>query len=135
MMYDDEIMEKIDARSNEILTELGKTSMTDSSYGTMTKNLETLCKIKADQETRDQNRLNNNARNELEEVKVRLEEEKLKTQKLGTWLSAIQTGASLGGAALFARIAYKGNLEGMADRSIMDMAKSILNKALTIGRR
>lgn len=132
---DDIIIAKIDERCNEILDDLGKTKMDDPSYGNKVKNLETLSKIKADQETRDQTRMNNNARNDIEEVKVRLEEEKLKVQKQGQVLSGFQTFGYAGLACLFAKISYKGDLTGLANRPIMDMGKNLFNAAKGFFRR
>lgn len=134
-MNDDIIMDKIDERCNEILEDLGKTKMDDAAYGTKVKNLETLTKIKADQETRDQNRTNNNARNDIEEIKVRLEEEKLKVQKQGQILSVVQTVGYGGLACLFAKISYKGDLTGLANRPIMDMGRKLFDTAKGFFRR
>lgn len=125
-MYEDKIADMIDTRSEEILEELGKTKMNESDYTTMTKNLETLQKINADRETRDQNRLNNNAKNELEEARLRLEEEKLKTQRLGNYLSVGQTALFGVASWVFCKISYNGDLMGMANRNLMAKANDML---------
>lgn len=128
-MDEDKIIPMIDARSEEILEDLEKTDKGDNAYTTKTKNLETLQKIKADQEVRDQNRFNNNSKIEIEELKIKIEEERLKVQKLGNWISGFQTLTYASLACLMAKISYDGNLRGMADKGVMGMAKDLFNKA------
>ena len=128
-MDEDKIIPMIDERSVEILADLEKTDKGDNSYTVKTKNLETLQKIKGEQEVRDQNRFNNNAKIEIEELKLKLEEERLKVQKLGNWINGGQTLTYAALGCLMAKISYDGNLKGMADKGVMGMAKDLFNKA------
>lgn len=135
MFETEDVIDKVDARASEILDELAKTEMTSKDYTDMTKNLETLCKIKAEADSRDQNRLNNNARNDIEQMRIEVEADKLKASKLTNAISVIQTVVSLGGACLFAYVAYMGDLDGIANRPIMNVAQNLFSKALFIGKR
>lgn len=81
-----------EARENELLLELGKLKMDDPKRGPILKELDTIASIRQSYETNEQTRLNNNARNDIEEQKLVIEQKKLENDARRTNMTGWQTG-------------------------------------------
>ncbi len=127
-MNSDDIMDKVEQRADEFLDELGKLKPTDPECAKVIGNVTSLVQMKAEQETRDQNKYDSNYKHELEEERLKVEHEKIKASKLASW-------TNLGAAALASLttvglgfLSYAGNKDGMADRSIWGLVNGAANK-------
>ena len=95
-------LELYEEREREILEELGRREMTDTSRERLVKELDTIAKIKSTYEQNDQNRLNNYAKNEIEETRMEIEKAKVEVDK-GKVVAGIITGLTsfFGGCGMF----------------------------------
>ena len=94
-------LELYEKREHEILEQLGKMEMSDPNRKNLVQELNTLSSIRNNYDQTELTRLNNNARNDIEEAKLAIEEEKVKNDKERTKAMWFQAALSfLGGAAL-----------------------------------
>lgn len=68
-------------REHELLDQLGRMEITDPNRDKIEKELDTLAKIRSKYLELEQNRLNNNAKNDIEEAKLLVEKSKLENEK------------------------------------------------------
>lgn len=90
----DELKDNIELyaeRENEILLELGKTKPDDPKYATLMKHAEAYSKIRSTYEENENTRLNNNARNDIEEARLVIENEKLINERQRIAMTKWQT--------------------------------------------
>lgn len=126
-MYEDDLLEKLKLRADELTVELGKTQMGSPAYRSISEDLERVYKMIADLEKREQDRLNSNARNEIEEIKVQLEEKELDVKKHAQNVSVIQTGVYAVVSVGLTVYSYMANKTGMADKTLKDTATRFLD--------
>lgn len=94
-------LELYEKREHEVLEQLGKMEMSDPNRKNLVQELNTLSSIRNNYDQTELTRLNNNARNDIEEAKLAIEEEKVKNDKERTKAMWFQAALSfLGGAAL-----------------------------------
>lgn len=94
-------LELYEDREHELLEKLGRMESDDPNYGKVVGYLDTVSKIRVNYETSEQTRLNNNARNSIEEEKLIIEHAKIQSDKDRTkamWIQALLS--FVGGAAL-----------------------------------
>jgi hypothetical protein len=84
-------LELYEIREKEILEELGRLNMDDPKREKLWKELDTNARIRKAYSDSEQERLNNNAKNDIEEAKLVIEEKKLENDKNRTKTSVIQT--------------------------------------------
>lgn len=126
-MYEDDLLEKLKLRADELTVELGKTQMGSPAYRSISEDLDRIYKMIADLEKRELDRLNSNARNEIEEIKVQLEEKELEVKKHAQNVSVIQTGVYAAVSVGLTVYSYIANKTGMADKTFKDTAKGFLD--------
>lgn len=68
-------------REHELLDQLGRMEINDPNRDKVEKELDTLAKIRSKYLELEQNRLNNNAKNDIEEAKLLVEKSKLENEK------------------------------------------------------
>lgn len=96
--------EMYEVREKEILEELGRLKMDDPARKQLINELDTLSSIRVNYSQAEQNRLNNNARNDIDEARLIIEEEKVKNDKKRNIAMLIQTISSLAlGSFLYAK--------------------------------
>lgn len=132
---EDDILEKLKKRADELLVELGKTQMGTPAYKSISEDLERVYKMIADLEKRDQDRLNSNARNEIEELKVGIEERELEVRRHAQNVSLIQAGIYSLTTVGLGVYSYMANKTGMADRTLKDTAQKMLDMVRGLIRR
>lgn len=132
---EDDILEKLRKRADELLVELGKTQMGSPAYKSISEDLERVYKMIADLEKRDQDRLNSNARNEIEELKVGIEERELEVRRHAQNVSLIQAGIYSLTTVGLGVYSYMANKTGMADRTLKDTAQKMLDMVRGLIRR
>ena len=74
-------MDLYEEREHELLDQLGRMEMNDPNRDKVERELDTLAKIRAKYLELEQNRLNNNAKNDIEEAKLLVEKSKLENEK------------------------------------------------------
>lgn len=134
-MYEDDILEKLRKRADELLVELGKTQMGTPAYRSISEDLERVYKMIADLEKREQDRLNSNARNEIEEVKVQLEEKELEVKKHAQNVSLFQAGIYSLTTVGLGVYSYVANKTGMADKTLKETGQKMLDMVRGLIRR
>ncbi len=88
-------LELYEKREHELLEELGKLQPNDPNRKPIVQELNTIASIKATYNQNELTRLNNNARNDIEEQKLIIEQEKIRNDKRRTiamWVQAIFSG-------------------------------------------
>lgn len=123
-------IEKLNEEFNRLSDELKRLKPDDPTYRTVSENQERLAKIINEYERRDLERINNNVRNDINEENVRVDFEKVKTDRLREWLGLAKTGLSVAGGLAMGAIAYKGELVDfkLPFRSMWDLAKGLIPK-------
>lgn len=121
-------IEKIEREINRLSDELDRLDASDPVYRNVSENLERLTKILGEYEKRDQDRINNNVRNDINEESVRVDMAKVKTDRLREWLGLVKTGLSIGAGVGMGWIAYQGEIKEfkLPIRSLWDGAKSLI---------
>ena len=74
-------MDLYEEREHELLDQLGRMEISDPNRDKVEKELDTLAKIRSKYLELEQNRLNNNAKNDIEEAKLLVEKSKLENEK------------------------------------------------------
>ena len=87
-------LELYEDREYEILEELGRMEMNDPKRKDLVNELTAISSIRVSYEQNEQNRLNNNAKNDIEEAKLVLEAEKVRSDKEKNWMFLVQAVAS-----------------------------------------
>ena len=99
--------EMYEEREKEILEELGRMSVTDPNRKPLLIELDTISKILVNYDQLEQNRLNNNAKNDIEEQKLIIEEKKLKNEDKKIWSGLGMAVMSFVGGITCVRWSYK----------------------------
>lgn len=99
--------ELYEAREKEMLEELGKTPFNDPNRLKLVESLDTIAKIRVNYDQLDQTRLNNNAKNDIEEEKLVIEHKKIENDKERIWASVITGLVSFFGGVSVVRWSYK----------------------------
>lgn len=104
-------IEKINREIDRLSDELNRLDAADPNYRSIRENLEGMYKMAADYEKRDQERINNNIKNDINADAVSVDMAKVKADRLRSWLgfatATLGTGAGLG----LAKIAYQGEIK------------------------
>lgn len=121
-------IELIEKEIDRLSKELARLKPDDPNYAPVRTNLVELTKILGDYEKRDQDRINNNVRNDINEESVRVDMAKVKTDRLREWLGLVKTGLSIGAGLGMGWIAYQGEIKEfkLPIRSLWDGAKSLI---------
>ena len=121
-------IEKMNEEVDRLRQELSRLEPADPNYRVISENLERMARVIGDVEKRDQDRLNNNARNDISEEGVRVDMAKVKTDRLREWLGVVKTGITTGAGLGMAWLAYKGEVKDfkLPIRGILDAAKSLI---------
>lgn len=121
-------LEKIEKRRSELLDELEKTKPGDPNFKYITDNIKTLTESEVAILKEDNTRLNNNECNDINRMKVEVEHNRVKVEKLKVeagLLSDVIDGVKTG---VFCWIAYNGDKVSYAIRSIFDVAKGYMKQ-------
>lgn len=78
---DENNLDLYEKREHEVLERLGKTEHDDPNRKNLVNELTALSSIRVSYEQTEQTRLNNNARNDIDEEKLRIEQGKLENEK------------------------------------------------------
>lgn len=78
---DENNLDLYEKREHEVLEQLGRTEHDDPNRKNLVNELTALSSIRVSYEQTEQNRLNNNARNDIDEEKLRIEQGKLENEK------------------------------------------------------
>ena len=122
----DDVIEKIEAREIELAEHLEKVPYGDPEYKYVAENAKIIAEIK-DKHIRTENeRLNNNERNDLDRMKIEVEMERVKTERMKIKAGVVGDVLDLGKAGLFSWICYNGDKISYAIKDIKDVAKAYL---------
>lgn len=121
-------IEKVNREINRLSDELDRLDAGDPNYRTVSENLERLYRVVADYEKRDQERINNNIKNDINADAVSVDMAKVKADKLRSWLDFGKTTLGIGASLGLAKIAYQGEIKDfvLPIRSLWDMAKGLI---------
>lgn len=121
-------IEKVNREINRLSDELDRLDAGDPNYRTVSENLERLYRVVADYEKRDQERINNNIKNDINADAVSVDMAKVKADKLRSWLDFGKTALGIGASLGLAKIAYQGEIKDfiLPIRSLWDMAKGLI---------
>ena len=121
-------IEKVNREINRLSDELDRLDAGDPNYRTVSENLERLYKVVSDYEKRDQERINNNIKNDINADAVSVDMAKVKADKLRSWLDFGKTTLGIGASLGLAKIAYQGEIKDfiLPIRSLWDMAKGLI---------
>ena len=121
-------IEKVNREINRLSDELDRLDAGDPNYRTVSENLERLYKVVSDYEKRDQERINNNIKNDINADAVSVDMAKVKADKLRSWLDFGKTTLGIGASLGLAMIAYQGEIKDfiLPIRSLWDMAKGLI---------
>ena len=82
-------------REKEILLELGKMKPEDANYQKLLNQAKTYAEIRNADETADLTRINNNAKNELEEARISIDVKKTKNESARIWVDLGRIAAAV----------------------------------------
>lgn len=130
-----DVIEMIDERIGEGLEELGKLKPGDPQYKYVTDNIKTLGDVKTNSLREDNTRLNNNEVNDINRMRVEVENKKADIEMARVKVEGWKVGAGVlgdlidaGKACGFAWIAYNGDKVAYSIRSVIDIAKGYLRQ-------
>lgn len=121
-------IEALNAEFNRLQKELARLKATDPDYKPVSENLERIGRIVADYEKRDLERINSNVSNDVKEDNVRLEHEKIKTDRMREHFSLIKTVLGIGASVGMGLLAYKQETVDfhMPFRELWNTAKNLI---------
>ncbi len=129
----DDIIEKIDKRLDEQLDKLGQIKAEHDDYKYIADNIKTLNDVKIATIKEDNARLNNNEVNDINRMKVEVENRKIDVEQQRLKVEKMKIGAGLadslidaGKAGAFCWIAYNGDKVSYAIKSIYQTAAGYL---------
>ena len=116
-------------REHEVLEELGKMGLTDPHRKDLTAELNTYSTIRNAYEKSEQNRLENNAKNDVKEEMLKIQADKAKTERQKVILGAVQfvAGIAIGGA--FQWKSYHMDEKGFAFKGLKNFGEKITERA------
>lgn len=123
-------IEKTYAEYNRVLNDLAKMMPDDPNYAKTLEAAESLAKIIGEYERRDLDRMNSNVKNDISEDGLKIDMEKVKTDRLREWLGLIKTALGVGASVGMGIVAYKGDVIDfkLPTRSLWDLAKGLIPK-------
>lgn len=122
-------------REHEVLEQLGRMSMDDANRKALVSELTALSSIRNSYEQTEQTRLNNNARNDIEEQKLVIEEEKVKNDKKRTIAMWVQTFLSVGVGGYLTFKSYNMDEKGYPFKELKEFARGLVSgKGINRGR-
>ena len=98
-----EVVQREHAR---VMEKLSVTDPLSAEYGTLLEREKELSKILFEFDKQDQDRLNNNARNDIQEEQLKIEKAKIKTGWIGNVITIIGIGAQVGVSIFGMKYAY-----------------------------
>ena len=129
----DDIIEKIEKRQDELLDKLGQTKAEHDDYKYIVENAKALNDMKIAAIKEDNARLNNNEVNDINRMKVEVENRKVDVEQQKIKVEKMKIGAGLadslidaGKAGVFCWIAYNGDKVSYAIKSIYQTASGYL---------
>lgn len=129
----DDIIEKIEKRQDELLNKLGQTKAEHDDYKYIVENAKILHDMKITAIREDNARLNNNEVNDINRMKVEVENRKVDVEQQRLKVEKMKIGAGLadslidaGKAGAFCWIAYNGDKVSYAIKSIYQVASGYL---------
>lgn len=120
------IIDKLEARECEMADELKKTPYTAPEYRTIAENLKTVSENKDKQIRTENDRLNNNEKNDIERMRVEVEMEKVRTERMKIGAGVLQDIGDLGKCLGFAWISYNGDKISFAIKEVIGIARGFL---------
>lgn len=122
-------------REHEVLEQLGRMNMDDANRKALVSELTALSSIRNSYEQTEQTRLNNNARNDIEEQKLVIEEEKVKNDKKRTIAMWVQTFLSVGVGGYLTFKSYNMDEHGYPFKELKEFARGLVSgKGINRGR-
>lgn len=122
-------------REREDLEKLGRMTIEDPNRKGVVAELTSLSSILNSYEQTDQTRLNNNARNDIEEQKLVIENEKVKNDKKRTTAMWVQTFLSVGVGSYLTFKSYKMDEHGYPFKDLKEFARGLVSgKGINRGR-
>lgn len=97
-MTDEELLDVkalYEKREKEILLELGKMKPEDANYQKLLNQAKTYAEIRNADETSELTRINNNAKNELEEARINIDVKKTKNETARIWVDLSRIAAAI----------------------------------------
>lgn len=97
-MTDEELLDVkalYEKREKEVLLELGKTKPEDANYQKLLNQAKIYAEIRNADETADLTRINNNAKNELEEARIAIDVKKTKNETARIWVDLGRIAAAI----------------------------------------
>lgn len=123
-----DVIEKCEQRQDELLDELERTKPTDPNYKYICDNFKILGDTKTNALKEDNARLNNNEVNDINRMKVEVEMQKNKTERMRIGAGLVGDVTDLVKCCGFAWIAYNGDKVSYAIREVLGIARGFLRQ-------
>lgn len=123
--------DKLDARANEVLDEMGNVKPGSPEREKLVNELTAISKVVDDAEKRDANRINSYTQNDINQQRIEIDEERIKTDRANSkrdfWGRIIHTAVTSAVSVGLAIVSFKGEwlMNVLKDRTIWDIAKSL----------
>ena len=127
-MEEKDNLELYEEREHEILDALGRMEISDPNRKNLIQELNTISTIRNNYDQTELTRLNNNARNDIEEAKLAVEEKKVKNDKERTIVTAIQSGISVGLGTYLIHKSYHMDIKGYPFKDMKNYAMDLIRK-------
>lgn len=123
-------IEKVYEEIGRLAEELSRMSPTDENYRSISENMERLSRIISEYEKRDQDRVNNNVRNDIQEEQLKVDQEKIKADRARTIANVVCDAIKVLGAIYLGKSAYDGEMVKftMPIRGLVDWCKNLFPK-------
>lgn len=125
-------LELYEEREREILEALGRMETSDPNRKNLIQELNTISTIRNNYDQTELTRLNNNARNDIEEAKLAVEEEKVKNDKNRAIATAVQSAVSIGVGTYLFHKSYHMDVKGYPFKDMKVYAMDLIKKAREI---
>lgn len=122
-------IDELNKRINELIEKLEGIKPEEPAYKTIAEELSTLYKIADQYEQRDMNRINNNMQNDINQMRVEVEMEKVKVDRTGKLLTTAEKVLATVGALGVAWLSFERDKEfKIPIRGVAEWVKVILPK-------
>lgn len=123
-------IEKVYEEVDRLTEELTRMNATDENYRYVRENIQGLSQVAGDYEKRDQDRMTNNARTDIQEEQLRVDMAKVKADKWRTAADFFKGMCCLAGSLYLGKSAYDGEMVKfvMPNRGLLDWCKNLFPK-------
>lgn len=123
-----DVIDKFEKRQEELLDELEKTNPADPNYKYISDNLKTITDTKTNALKEDNTRLNNNEANDIDRMRVEVDMQRNKTERLKIGAGLVGDVTDLVKCCGFAWIAYNGDKVSYAVKEVIGIARGFLRQ-------